>query len=345
MASSAAPCAIVPCGAWPRQAVSQVRPVEGGWACVDNAAGLAAPCCSAVSASRVARRRRRPPARRRRRRAARSRASTRHFRRFQQPSSTFRAWSRASSATAGSSMSALSGVPDLDARRPVTADTLFRIASMSQGVHRARHPEAARRGPAVARRAWPRPTCRSCATGAIRPAIRRGSACATCSAMPAASSPTIPGATASRSLPEAEFTAMLRAGVPFTRAPQTRLRIFQFRLCAARADRHQRLGPAVSRTISSDEIMRPLGMALDRLRHRRFAAGAARASAIAGRMTTWSREPDMAPRRVRRDGRRPDQRQRLCPLGRLPALGLAARATGRSRGRCGARPCASWRRG
>ena len=65
---------------------------------------------------------------------------------------------------------------------------------------------------------------------------------------------------------------MLRAGVPFTRAPQSGLRIFQLRLRPARPDRHQRLGPAAIEDYIRDEIMRPLGMDLDRLRHLRLAA-------------------------------------------------------------------------
>ena len=69
---------------------------------------------------------------------------------------------------------------------------------------------------------------------------------------------------------------MLRAGVPFTRAPQSRFEYSNFGYALL-----GRIVTNVSGRPYKDyiehEIMRPLGMDVDRLRHLRLAAGAPRA--------------------------------------------------------------------
>ena len=59
----------------------------------------------------------------------------------------------------------------------------------------------------------------------------------------------------------------------------------------------------------------------------------------------FAREPDMAHGAFGAMGGVQTSARRLCALGRLPALRLAAARRARSRGRCAARPCASWGRG
>ena len=92
------------------------------------------------------------------------------------------------------------GVQDIEAKRPVTPDTLFRIASMTKAftalsILRLRD-EGKLSLDAPAETYVPELTALS-----TRPTTRPGSACASCSRTPRASSPTIPGATARRRCP------------------------------------------------------------------------------------------------------------------------------------------------
>ena len=186
------------------------------------------------------------------------------------------AWSSASSRTAASPMSGRwaaarsNPLRDRHARQPVP----HRLDV--QGVHRARHPEAARRGPAVSSTRSPRPMC---------PEMRSWR-------YPTGDSPRIrvrdllshaggfvtddPWGDRQQVLTEAEFTAMLRRGRALHPRARHRLRIFQFRLCPARPDRHQRLGPPLQGLYRARDHA-PARHGLDRLRHLRLAAGAARA--------------------------------------------------------------------
>ena len=162
-----------------------------------------------------------------------------------------RAWSGASSRTGASSTSSRMGslTPE-DPARTVTADSLFRIASMSKAftalaILKLR--DAGRlRLDALAEELC----ARRCGAGVTRPRTVPASASATCSAMSAASSPTIPGATG-----RAAARGGLHRDAPPGRAVHPRagqpVRIFEFRLCPARPDRHQRLRAGPSRTISS----------------------------------------------------------------------------------------------
>ena len=214
-----------------------------------------------------------------------------------------------------------------------------------QGVHRARHPEAARRGPAAARRARPRPMCRSCAAGAIRPAIRPRIRVRDLLSHVGGFVTDDPWGDRQQVLPEAEFTAhAARRRALHPRAADARSNIpISATPCSAGSSATSRAGPIEDYIQRRDHA--PARHGLDRLRHRRLAAGAPRASAIAGRMTPSSREPDMRARRVRRDGRRRRPAPTIMPAGSPSCSPPGRRATGRSRARCGARPCARWPRG
>ena len=110
------------------------------------------------------------------------------------------------------------GVQDLESKRPVTADTLFRIASMSKAFTALGDPEAARRGEARARRAGR--DLRARAGGGRYPTEDSpGSPSATCSATPAGFVTDDPWGDRQRPLPEADSPEC--AGVPFSRAPAT----------------------------------------------------------------------------------------------------------------------------
>jgi CubicO group peptidase (beta-lactamase class C family) len=113
------------------------------------------------------------------------------------------------------------GVQDLQSNRPVTADTLFRIASMTKASRPLTVLEAARRGQAAA----------GCARGDVYPVELRGWKYLT------RDSPRIrvrdppnhsagfitddPWGDRQTPMPEPEFSQLLREGVPFARTPET----------------------------------------------------------------------------------------------------------------------------
>ena len=123
-------------------------------------------------------------------------------------------------------------------------------------------------------------------------------------------------------MPEDDFTRLLREGVPFTRTP-------------AMAMEYSNLGYAMLGRIVANVLGQPyqdfvqrtlLGAAghdVVRLRRRGGAARAARARLSLGGRRLEARADD-GPRRVRRDGRPADERQRLREVGRVPAVGVAA---------------------
>ncbi len=71
------------------------------------------------------------------------------------------------------------GVQDIDTKRPVTADTLFRIASMTKAFTALSILKLRDEGSLRWTRRWKR-TCRNFGDGSTRPTTRRRSACASC---------------------------------------------------------------------------------------------------------------------------------------------------------------------
>ena len=229
------------------------------------------------------------------------------------------------------------GVQELESRRPVNAETLFRIASMSKAftalaILKLRDEgrlslEAPAETYVPELRGWRYPPA-ICALGS-----------ATCSTISAASSPTIPGATA-RPLPEARVQRPAARRCAVHPAAADGVRIFELRLCRARPDRHQRLRPAV-RTISWPRSWARSAWPRPATTSPVPPPRAAR-SAIAGRMRpgraspTWPAAPSArwAASRPARTIVRAGSPS-CSPPGRL--------ATAPSRGRRGAR-CASWPR-
>ena len=143
-------------------------------------------------------------------------------------------------------------------------------------------------------------------------------------------------------LPEEDFTRLLRDGVPFTRPP-------------AMAMEYSNLGYAllgrivanVSGQPYKDFVQRTAVHAarhdLHRLRRRCRAAGASRPWLPLGRRRLEARADDGA-RRVRRDGRHPDQRRPTTRSGSRICSRRGRRATAPTPDRCGVRACASWRK-
>lgn len=185
-----------------------------------------------------------------------------------------------------------SGVQDNETRRPVTADTLFRIASMSKAftalaILKLRD-DARLSLDALAETyvpelgGWTYPTGDS-------PRIRVRDLLSHVGGFVTDD----PWGDRQTPLPEAEFTQMLRTGVPFTRAPQTAYEYSNFGYAL--------LGRIVTNVSGRpfeeyirDEIMAPLGMAstghdIARAPQQRRALG------YRWENDAWSREPDMAP--------------------------------------------------
>jgi serine-type D-Ala-D-Ala carboxypeptidase/endopeptidase len=184
-----------------------------------------------------------------------------------------------------------SGVQDLDGRRPVDADTLFRIASMSKAFTALAILKLRDEGrlslDALAEtyvpemRGWHYPTTDS-------PHIRVRDLLSHVGGFVTDD----PWGDRQTPLAEAEFTRMLRAGVPFTRSPET-------------AFEYSNLGYALlGRIVTNvsrrpfedyihDEIMRPLGMNSTGYDYRRVDQ-ARRAIGYRWENEDHAREPDMA---------------------------------------------------
>ena len=251
--------AIVPCGVG-RAGLSPKSTRGRGTSCRKSMVA-ARSCARRCRVRPWPRRRRRPAPPPATARAARSRASTRHFRALTWPSSMCRAWSRASSRRPPRPCRTRRACRTSTRGGRSTPDSLFRIASMSQGVHRARHPEAARRGPAVARRARPKPMSRSCAAGAIRPAIRPRIRVRDLLSHVGGFVTDDPWGDRQQVLPEAEFTrdaARGRALHPRARQGRSNIPISAMP-CSAGSSPTSRAGPI--KDYIEQEIMRPLGMA------------------------------------------------------------------------------------
>ena len=184
-----------------------------------------------------------------------------------------------------------SGVLDLDARRPAAADSLFRIASMSKAFTALAILKLRDEGrlqldaPAETYvpelRGWRYPTSDS-------PRIRVRDLLSHVGGFVTDD----PWGDRQTPLAEAEFSAMLAAGVPFTRAPQTQFEYSNFGYAL--------LGRIVTNVSGrpfkdyiEQEIMRPLGMASTGY-DVSASPQARRALGYRWENEAWSREPDMA---------------------------------------------------
>ena len=143
------------------------------------------------------------------------------------------------------------GVQDLEARRPVTADTLFRIASMTKAftaltILKLRDEgklqlDAPAENYVEEMRSWKYPTQDSPRIR-VRDLLNHTAGFVTDD----------PWGDRQTPLSEAEFTRLLREGVPFTRPPATALGIFESGLCPARPDHHQGVRSTVRRHDHAD---------------------------------------------------------------------------------------------
>ena len=185
-----------------------------------------------------------------------------------------------------------SGVQDLEARRPVDADTLFRIASMSKvftalAILRLRDAgrlslDAPAETYVPELRGWHYPTADSPRIR-VRDLLNHAGGFVTDD----------PWGDRQTPMPDAEFTALLRAGVPFTRTPQTAYEYSNFGFAI--------LGRIVTNVSGRpyadyirDEIMEPLGMDSTGYDFSR-APQQRRALGYRWENDAWSREPDMGP--------------------------------------------------
>ena len=213
------------------------------------------------------------------------------------------------------------GVQDIESKRPVTAETLFRIASMTKAftalsVLKLRDDgKLALDAPAETYvpelRGW-RPPTEDSPKIRVRELITHTAGFVTDD----------PWGDRQTPLPEDEFTALLRDGVAFTRPTATAMEYSNLGYALlGRIVANVSGGPYkdfVQRT-----LLTPLGMTVHRLRRRRRAGRAARPRLSLGGRRLEARADDGA-RRLRGHGRHPDQRHRLRQVGRLPAVGVAA---------------------
>ena len=183
------------------------------------------------------------------------------------------------------------GVQELESRRPVNAETLFRIASMSKAftalaILKLRDEgrlslEAPAETYVPELRGWRYPTADSPRLR-VRDLLNHLGGFVTDD----------PWGDRQTPLPEAEFSAMLRAGLPFTRPPQTAFEYSNFGYAVL-----GRIVTNVSGRPFEDyimaEIMGPLGMASTGYDIAR-SPGQRRALGYRWENEAWSREPDMA---------------------------------------------------
>ena len=183
------------------------------------------------------------------------------------------------------------GVQDLESRRPVRPDTLFRIASMSKAftalaILRLRDEgrlslEAPVETYVPELRGWRYPTADSPRIR-VRDLLNHVGGFVTDD----------PWGDRQTPLREAEFTAMLRTGVPFTRPPQTAYEYSNFGFAL--------LGRIITNVSGrpyadyiAEEIMRPLGMASTGYEVS-LSPQQRRALGYRWENDAWAREPDMA---------------------------------------------------
>jgi CubicO group peptidase (beta-lactamase class C family) len=183
------------------------------------------------------------------------------------------------------------GVQELESRRPVNAETLFRIASMSKAftalaILKLRDEgrlslEAPAETYVPELRGWRYPTSDSPRIR-VRDLLNHVGGFVTDD----------PWGDRQTPLPEAEFTNMLRAGVPFTRAPQTAFEYSNFGFALLGRIVTNVSGRPFEDYIIS-EIMGPLGMASTGYDITRSPAQR-RALGYRWENEAWSREPDLA---------------------------------------------------
>ena len=213
------------------------------------------------------------------------------------------------------------GVQDIEAKRPVTPDTLFRIASMTKAFTAL----------SILRLRDEGKLSLDAPAETYVPELKGSS-------YPTDDSPKIrvrellthtagfvtddPWGDRQTPLPEDDFTRLLSHGVPFTRPPGTAMEYSNLGYALL-----GRIVANVSQQPYKDFVQRTLLRAarhdLDGLRRRGRARGTSRPRLPVGRRPVEARAHDGA-RRLRRDGRHPDERHRLREVGRLPALGVAA---------------------
>ena len=193
---------------------------------------------------------------------------------------------------AGAQSSGL-GVQDPGSNRAVTADSLFRIASMSKAftalaILKLRDEgklslDAPAENYVPEMKGWRYPT-----TDSPRITVRN------LLTHTAGFVEDNPWGDRQQVMPEAEFTAMLSARrADFSRAPGLGNGIFQLRLRHARTDRHQRLRHGLPGLYPPRDHA-AAGHGLERLSTSSPRRSRAERSAIAGKTTSWVREPDMA---------------------------------------------------
>ena len=233
------------------------------------------------------------------------------------------------------------GVQDLETNRPVTADTLFRIASMTKSFTALSILKLRDEGrlsldaPAETyipeMRGWRYPTEDSPRIR-VRDLLTHTAGFVTDD----------PWGDRQTPLPEADFTRLLSDGVPFTRPPGTAMEYSNLG--------YAMLGRVVANVAQQpykDYVAalpaRPAGHGVVRLRGRAGAGRAPRAWLSLGGRGVAPRADDGA-RRVRRDGRAADERQRLREVRRLAAVGVAAARRRRHRPREAGHRCASSRK-
>ena len=213
------------------------------------------------------------------------------------------------------------GVQDLESKRPVTADTLFRIASMSKAftaltVLKLRD-EGKLQLDALAEtyvpemRGWKYPTQDSPRIR-VRDLLNHTAGFVTDD----------PWGDRQTPMPEAEFSKLLREGVPFTRPPATAWEYSNLGYALLGRIITNVSGHPYAETISQT-LLTPLGMessgfVVDAAPRERRALGYRwEDDALAPRA-------DDVARRLRRHGRYPDQRQRLREVGFLSTVRVAA---------------------
>ena len=233
------------------------------------------------------------------------------------------------------------GVQDVDTKRPVNADTLFRIASMTKAftalsILKLRDDgKLALDAPAETYvpelRGWKYPTEDSPKIR-VRELLTHTAGFVTDD----------PWGDRQTPLPESDFTRLLRDGVPFTRAPATAMEYSNLGYALL-----GRIITNVSGQPYKDFVQRlllaPLGMSATGLRRRCCSSGAPRARLPLGRRRVEARADDGA-WRVRRDGRHPDQCRPTTRSGSPICCRRGRLATARTRDQCGARVFASWPR-
>ena len=213
------------------------------------------------------------------------------------------------------------GVQDVESKRPVTADTLFRIASMTKAftalsVLKLRDDgklslDAPAETYVPELRGWRTPTEDSPKIR-VRELITHTAGFVTDD----------PWGDRQTPLPEDEFTRLLNDGVPFTRPTATAMEYSNLGYALL-----GRIVANVSGQPYKDFVQRtlltPLGMTATGYDVARGAGRTPGPRLSLGGRRVEARADDGA-RRLRRDGRHPDQRHRLRQVGGVPALGVAA---------------------